>query len=515
MSAVDQGASSVPAKGARRLDLRYLGLTVLFVAVELALTAVHAPKLLAWHYNAFADAGANLTIEYLTQHGDRPGIDNGYIYGLLCLGFGHVWCGLLGLTPYASFVAWALGNVLMGWGMSRFAYYARVGPVGLALMLVQMVPGKDQTFVYIMEPVFLIHALAEQARGRREVALALVTACAFVKPSLASVYGLVLVVTILASRVRPGPGDFLRRIRGLLPATAVGVMLLVILGTYYGVPALVRSLVPVHAAAIYRANHFGFFFGTGRGFWYFPKVTPFYYLGTPVAFWLAGSVVLILGAIAGLLAPPDRPVRNREIVATCAILHAVFTCFFFAHRFSYDYYYYILVMGLAALSPRSRLTTAAVACLVVLGLVGNRGHILATIRGLQDDRRGEHMAGLFAQPGEFGEWQQVRELIRGRRAGLLAVSDGAALMIPEFYPPTIYFVAPTELTPLEIERKLAQLRSADVVVEVAALDGTWISDRYPIFRPPLDEREVIYRSKHYRVLAHSKDGTDRPAPARE
>ena len=56
----------------------------------------------------------------------------------------------------------------------------------LALMLVEMVPAKDQTFVYILEPVFLVHALAEQARGRRSVALALATACAFVKPSMAS-----------------------------------------------------------------------------------------------------------------------------------------------------------------------------------------------------------------------------------------------------------------------------------------------------------------------------------------
>ncbi|HEY2157589.1 MAG TPA: hypothetical protein VGH33_18315, partial [Isosphaeraceae bacterium] len=295
MSSEDQGESSVPVKPARRFDRRYLGLTVLFVAMELALTAAHAPKLLAWHYSAFGDAGANLTIEYLTQHGDRPGIDNGYIYGLLCLGFGHVWCGLVGLTPYASFAAWALGNVLMGWGMARFAYHARVGPVGLALMLVEIVPGKDQTFVYILEPVFLIHALAEQARGRREVALALVTACAFVKPSLASVYGLVLLVTIFARRIEAGRGDFLRRLRDLLPATAVGVLLLVVLGTHYGVPTLVRSLVPVHAAAIYRANRFGFFFGTGRGFWYFPGVMRNYYLGTPAGFWLAGSVVLVVG----------------------------------------------------------------------------------------------------------------------------------------------------------------------------------------------------------------------------
>lgn len=158
---------------------------------------------------------------------------------------------------------------------------------------------------------------------------------------------------------------------------------------------------------------------------------------------------------------------------------------------------------------------ATVACLVVLGLVGNRSHILATFHVLRDYRRGEHMGGLFAGPGEYREWQEVRELIRGRRSSVLAISDGAALMIPEFDRPTIYFVAPTELTPLEIERKLGQLGSAELVVEVADLEGTWISDRYPILRPPLEDRPVIYRSKHYRVFGHPKAGADGPGRPRE
>jgi hypothetical protein len=465
--------------------------------MALALTLFRLPRVMAWRNSAFEDNGANLTIEYLTRAGDRPGIDNGYIYGLLCLGFGQVWCGALGLTPYASLAAWAIGNVLVAWGMARFAYHARVGPAGLALMLIEMVPCKDQTFVYVLEPIFLVHALAEQARGRRGIALALVTACAFVKPSMASVFGLILLGTIFADRTTPA--RFRDRLRRLVPAAVVGVALVALFGAVYGVPVLIRSLVPVHAAAIYKASRFGFFFGTGRGFWYFPHVRWGYYVGTPTGFWLIGTVILIVGGIAGLVAPRGRAVRNREVVATCAALHAAFVCFFFAHASSYDYYYYVLVLGLAAMAPRSRASAVTVLLIAAIGLVGNRGHVLSNVQEWRSRRRTPETIGLFVEPGDRVEWAAVRRLIAGRRSALLSVSDGAALMVPELGPPTIYYMAPTELTPLETDRKLAQLASAELIVEALSVDMTWPSASYPVFRPPLEGRDLAFAGKLYRV----------------
>jgi hypothetical protein len=516
---VAESSSESPGRADRR---RYLGLVALFVTMALALSVFHLPRVAAWQSAAFQDAGANLTIDYLTRHGDRPGIDNGYIYGLLCLGFGQLWCGLFGLTPYASLAAWTLGNLVLAWGMARFAFHARVGPAGVALMLVGMNLCNDQTFVYICEPILLAHALAEQARGRRAAALALTTACAFVKPSVASVYGLILVATILAGR--GGPPRFRDRLRVLVPATVVGVSLLLILGAVYGVPALIRSLVPVHAAAIYKANGFGFFFGRGSTFWYFPRVSKGYYIGTPAGFWLLGTVVLLVGAIWGIVAPrKEEPPRNREVVATCAAIHAAFVCFFFAHQFSYKYYYFVLVFGLAVLAPRSKAWAAVVLALAAVGLVGNRADALANLNEWRLARRCPEMFGLYARPAEIEEWREVRRRIEGRRAATLTVSDGAALIIPELFPPTIYYMAPTELTPLETRRKLEQLRAAEAVVEVADVIDRWPSVQYPVFGPALDGCERVYESKRYRVYARggasvrdreARAGTIRPGPGR-
>lgn len=506
---------ATPAPDRRADTRRYLVLTILFLAMAVALSVARMPTVLAWRSNAFQDAGANLAIEYLTAIGDRPGIDNGYIYGLLCLWFGRLWCGLFGLTPYAAFGAWATANLLIGWGMARFAYHARVGLPGLALMLVEMMPAKDHTFVYILEPIFLIHALAEQARGRRAVALALVTACAFVKPSMASVFGLILLVSIFASPRRGGgSARFVERLRELIPASVVGASLAALFTSIYGLPVLIRSLAPVHAAAIYKACHFGFFFGVGRQFWYFPGVSPFYYLGTPTGFWLLGSLVLIAGAIAGFVARPGRARLNREVVASCALLHVAFVSFFFAHQFSYDYYYYLLVLGIAALAPRSRAFAATVLFLAAIGLVGNRSHVLANVRSWGGRVRAPETFGLFADPGELREWIEVRGLLRGRRAALLAQSDGAALFVPELLPPAIYYIAPTELTRIEIDRKLAQLRSADVVLEAVATESTWPSDREPVFRPALDDLEVVFTGKAYRVFVRPSRAHDKPSEVR-
>ena len=146
---------------------RYLGLTILFLAMAAALSVFRLPAVLGWRSNAFQDAGANLTIDYLTAIGDRPGIDNGYIYGLLCLWVGRLWCGLFGLTPYAASPPGSRRTSSWAGGWPASPITRGSASPAWRLMLVEMVPGKDQTFVYILEPVFVVHALAEQARGRR------------------------------------------------------------------------------------------------------------------------------------------------------------------------------------------------------------------------------------------------------------------------------------------------------------------------------------------------------------
>jgi hypothetical protein len=487
---------------------RYFALTVYFLALSGVLTLFQAPLKMSWRTHAFQDAGANLTIGPLTELGDRPGIDNGYIYGLLCMVAGRLCYGIAGPTPWASFALWVVGNLVMAWGMARYAYHARIGRIGLLMMTAGMTLAKDQTFVYTLEPCFLIHAFAEQTRGRRGIALALATACAFVKPSMASCYGLLLLVAILGGLGDRGAGrtGWAARFRELIPAVVTGSALVGLLAGLYGVPALVRSLVPVHAAAIYREKHFGFFFGIGRRFWYFPGVRPGYYIGTPTGFWLAGTVVLLLGAIAAffsVLRKPDnescRISSNTEMVLTLASLHVVFICIFFAHQFSYDYYYYLPVLGLATLASRSKWHGLVVLALCLVSFVGNKSHIQDNIHAWRTRRPYAEMRGLWSGPEDIREWREVLRVIDGGPAALLSITEGASVMIPQLAPPALFYMETGELTQREIDRKLAQLRSEKFVIEVRSVDQSWPSERWPIFHGPLEKSQLVMEGEFYRV----------------
>jgi hypothetical protein len=487
---------------------RYLALTVFFLVLSGVMTLFHAPLKMSWRTHAFQDAGANLTIGRLTEMGDRPGIDNGHIYGLLCVLAGRLCYGIAGPTPWASFTLWVVGNLVMAWGMARYAFHARVGPIGLLMMTSGMILAKDQTFVYTLEPCFLIHAFAEQARGRRGIALALATACAFVKPSMAGCYGLLLVIAILGGWGDRGEGQtsLATRIRQLIPAFLTGSALLALLAGLYGVAALINSLVPVHAAAIYREKHFGFFFGVGRRFWYFPGVRPGYYIGTPTGFWLAGTVVLVLGAIGALVSRlrklGDKSARmnsNTEMILTLTILHVIFICIFFAHQFSYDYYYYLPVLGLATLASRSKWHRLAVLVLSLLSLLGNKGHIQDDIQAWRTRRPYPEMRGLWSGPEDIREWREVLRLIDGGPAALLSITEGATVMIPQLAPPVLFYLETGQLTPREIDRKLSQLRSERFVVEVRTVDQSWPSERWPIFLEPLEKYDLVMSGELYRV----------------
>ena len=88
------------------------------------------PLSLSFRQLAFTDAGANLVIDYLTLRGDRPGVDNGYQYGLLSLAVGRILFAVLGRNPMSLQAADVLASIALAWGLARFARHAGAGVVG-------------------------------------------------------------------------------------------------------------------------------------------------------------------------------------------------------------------------------------------------------------------------------------------------------------------------------------------------------------------------------------------------
>jgi hypothetical protein len=475
-------------------------LALLFGAEVLVLSAFQWPLQRFTHF-AYCDSGSDITIQALVARGLRPTIDFGYIYGLLPLLIGRAWQAVLGPSPAGCQALALVCNLAMAAGLARFASAARVGPTGVVLIVVaipDMLVNSVLVLVHVLEPALLVNALASQARGRRGQALALATACLFVKPSMAYLYGFVLLVTIALTERG-------RWLRVLTPAVVTGLTLAAVLAAVYGVEPMLRALLPGNGMEVYRQSGHGFFRGAGRAFWEIPGGGLRDYLRYEVGAWLAGTAVLGLGGVLALLRVLGRRAsRNDEPVLTCAVLHFCFVTLFFGNRFSWAYYYWALVLGQAAMAAWGIRYAAMVAVVAALTLVGSKVKTEMTARMWRTERASAETFGVWASPQERAEWLEVLALAKGRHpVSLLAGVEGATVLTPGgvFEPPVGSYFVPGHTVPSEIRRKAEQLAKADMVVRVFPRGDPSRGgyDRWPEVAAALDGCEVVWQGDLFEV----------------
>jgi hypothetical protein len=372
------------------------------------------------------------------------------------------------------------------------------------LALPDLLRSSYDVLVQALEPALLVHALAEQARGRRDRALALVTTAAFVKPSMAYVYGLLLLATIILTIDR---SDVRAWRQALTPAAATGATLALILATVYGLGPLVHTLFPTAGIEVYRQSHFGFFHGTGRDFWYRPGAGVRGYFRYEIGYWLAGTFLLIGGAMESLVRwvrkRPPQVAHNDEVVFTCALLHLTFVTLFFGHRFSWKYYHSLFLLGLAALVPRSWRHALAVAAIAILVLITDKAWIQALMVDWRSRAPSATTLGLWASAEDRREWAHVLELIDGQRPVLLAECEGATLLFPQFAPATGAYFVPGHPVAAEVRRKAAQLAAAGFIVKVGAPADRRF-ERWPDFTTALDGCTLLWKGDLYQVYQRGR-----------
>lgn len=495
------------ARQADRFDVDGKLLFAILSAEAIAFFVARLPGVLQFTNFAFFDTGANLTVQYLTSHGYRPAIDFSYFYGLLPVLFGRLWFGLFGLTPRACVALVPLFDLLIVWGLVRFVKNVKSGWAGTALMVLNgpmIIPSAFLNLTHAIEPIFMIHALADQAAGNRRRALALATACVFVKPSMAFFLGFVLVMLILFRAVRSGTSPLVETFRQTWPAAAVGSAIAAALAIVYGFGSLVRTVFPLGGESAYRAQGFGFFNGAGRLF-LAPSGAPWtFYLANPAGPWLLYTVALGAAAIfaARSLASADpqgpRSGPSREAVAICAFLHFSFLAIFFGNEFSWLYYFYVPVLGLAAASrfgpgwklialaialtmPASKLSKAVIvrmaahepraACAPSSGADARPVKIPAlpeesgfTVQLWRSTRPAPETAGLWASRSEREDWKEVLALTRGRSTAVLEWYGCAPLLFPQLLPPVSLYVVQGGINRPEMAREINQLKSSEMVV---------------------------------------------------
>jgi hypothetical protein len=433
-----------------------------------------------------------------------PTVDFGYPYGLLPLLSGRLWFGLLGLTPSAYAAAMLVVDLLIAWGLARCLSAMKAGPAGIALVVVAMPWAALASYInltHAVEATLICHALAEHALGRRSRALALLTACLFVKPTMAYVYGLLLVLLIIRDAKADGVRGFLRN---LAPSAATALILLMLCGCWFGVKPLLNSLLPLAGAVNYRAMNYGFFHGVGRRFWLPDNVWPTFYLVTPAGHYLVGTVVLFAAAGAALPRLVRSPSTTRaygdEVVACCGIMQLTFLTAFYADFASWTYYYYILIIGLAGLAARGGRSAVLVLVIAAAALVGHKypfswiKHHWKTTRPIAD------MAGLWTSEDERKEWHRVLEIIGDRQASVLNTNgEGLTTIMPGFAPAENMFVLPGIPLASDLKRKVDQVASAELVLLRKYTTHRSFLDLWPEFREALDGCALVSSNTRYLI----------------
>jgi hypothetical protein len=495
----------------------------LFTIEVIAYSLGWLPRSLGFDRFAFCDQGANLTAQYLISHGLTPAVDFGYAYGLIPLALGKIWFGCFGATPFAYQGLMVVCGILMALGLAQVAVRLELGVIGMALLaiaLMFMIQASYPSLSQATEQVLLTFAIAQQAAGRRSGALALATAAVLAKPSMAYVYGFILALLIVLQLLRSG-GSFRQWIRAFAAAALVGILLAAVLGIEYGPAALLNTVFPVEGMRNYKALDFGFFRGSGRGFWDLGNMPFLAYLLEVSGFWMAATLVLLIGAPFAALKcyrswfaeTPSLQLRRAEIVVTCAVIHVVFVTLLFGNEWSWLYYAYFLVLGVATVSEIWPMGRRAGFALCALGVIACSAQAWSMYHHWTIDSRYASTGGLWASPGQAAEWSKALSLVQGRNAVVLDINGAVELMVPGFAPPTTLYLLPGLMQPAEVDRKLAQLNGAEVVLVpygiLSACRG--VPDNFAI-KEALNAFRIEWRGKYYEVFRKGSEPVVRPAP---
>jgi hypothetical protein len=361
------------------------------------------PTLLNFNRFAFGDNGWPLTVDSLIHDQNlTPAIDFAYFYGLLTLLVDRLSFAVFGRSPETVAGIYAVCAFAVALGAARImnALQFRLMPALFVIVCspIIAIPREFPSPAHALEAAFLMSALAEHAKGRLDRSLIFTVFAVLAKPSLGYVYGLILVVLVVAGW--PGGASRWRR---LIPAAGVAAGMMLVLGGLYGWQPLVHTLAPIDGLTAYSGADAGFLFGAGRLFW-LPVNAPLHYqLGIPLI-WLSSTLVLFLAVVR---LPPRQCGANFVIV--CAVLHAVFVFALFGNQWSWIYYSYVLFVGTAAaLNEFPRSDKLAIA-LVIAAIVGQLNWVwIGDAAKWFETQRHEETAGLYASNEEAREWQQVR-----------------------------------------------------------------------------------------------------------
>lgn len=442
----------------------------ILLATWTLLLALSIPAIFDFKMFAFYDMGSSLKADALMAEGRRPTLDFAYSYGLLTLTLGKAWFGAFTRTPWAYGALMIVLHIPILLGIASLARTWRWNALAKTLCVVALLYAVQPIYLnqtHPMEAALLVWALALHAQGKRPAALALLTVCVFVKPSMAYIYGFLLTLLLLADWWKNRAG-----FRGLLdrfgPAALTASALAFSLATAYGTDVLRNTLFPVNARASYEAAGFGFF-RAGKAFWLRDSFAD--YLSTEAGFWLAAIAVgLALAAVVLVQMARRKDARTpaNEALVIAVLLHLAFIFLFYGWEGSWRYYSYLVV--LAAATAVARLHTGKLLLTGALLLLAAGGIADQVIfgPGRYLKVRGTDVHGLWADQDIYDDWVALRRVLAGQTFYFMGNGNVDRMFTMADAPPS-WFLSPKLNTPGEIARIRQDLRQQKWVVRFQEL----------------------------------------------
>jgi hypothetical protein len=490
----------------------------ILAAEIIALNIFWTPISLDFAHFAFCDNGANLTLQYLIAHGYRPTIEFAYHYGLLPILVARIWFALTGANPMSYQILIVICSLGIGLAFARILAILRLRSMSIAIIFITLwfsVYPNYPSIAHASEALLLALALSEQASGREKWALVFASMAVFAKPSMGYVYLAWLIILWIRRTPRPQWSDRLLP-EVMIPVAITGSVCAAVLSAIYGLLALAHTVFPLEGATAYKVLNYGFFSGSGRIFWEPMHASLASYIFGVSGLWIVLTIFLAFSAAGATKRlwfdrdSSDSPDRFRdEVILTCFVLHATFVCLFFGNQWSWFYYSYFLVIGVAVaadVSITGRRIGLAVCCIGVLSLFGTT---LAVLRDWKTQQPRAATAWLWSPPAEAAEWNHVLELTRNVRATILDTKGAAELMYPQFQPPVSLFLDRGLMLQSEIQRKILQLGDSDMVVvpiNVATCSG--IPDS-PEIRAAMQSFEPVFGGEFFDVYRLASSGAGR------
>ena len=513
----NHGNMPVHHPSARR---RILVLAVAFAILLVVLQIWQLPRIAGWTFFSFFDPGTALKGDLLISMGMKPAIDFGYTHGLASLMVAHLGFVLLGRTPTAYLVITSVMEALMAVMIARFAVAMKLSRPALVFLFIALpvaIMPCYLTLTHPLEALLLLWAIAEQAGGRRQRALAICTACLFVKPSMAYVYGLLLVIWTIIDCYRHE-----RRWSGLLrstaPAMVTGVLMAAAMIWRFGIQSLLLTIVPITGMRTYKDTHFGFFSGSGLQFWS-PAYHPwYYYIITPAGVWLAMSAILLwvllirglrqkqspenIGKrhyVGGLITDwVHTPNRLMETALSIAIMHIAFVLGFYGWKYAWEYYSYLPVLFTALVISRCRTRQVQVATVLgIMALCSQARNIGLTFWCWQNKTRDQQTGYLWAYPQQAAQWRYVCRKVRGHPT--LILSNGYLPWMPKgMTMPLSWFPEPGIPTAIEMRRLKSEAMAAHYIVVRHGYGkfGLWVN---PAFASVRHRFSLLWQGQYFSI----------------